>query len=174
MKKRLRAGGLRCLALLSSLVLALSGCGSTSPPSIQLALDGPPLALRGNSGSRRYVGFMDRGLMTGFGHAVLRQPDSGLVCEGRADQPPTERGRVYVGLACTDGRTLHMLLRSLGPDQGLGLARFEEEKERIDLFFHSCEVEALRRLDVFREGLAAARAGAVANDEDPGQETAFP
>lgn len=160
-----RPGGLRGLALVSGFFLALSGCGPASSPSIRLALEGPPLAVRGDSGGRRFVGHMDRGVMAGFGHVVLRQPDVGVVCTGGADQPPTEKGRVYVGLACSDGRSLHALFRPLGPDQGLGLARFEEEEEKIDLFYHACEVEALRRLEGVRETMAAARAGKAAPGE---------
>ncbi len=136
---------------LAGLCLTLAGCGGGAPSSgIRLALDGPELTLAGELGDRVYEGHMDRNCMAGVGNIALYDPTSRTVCRGTMDAPASQKGRLYAELSCTDGRKLHVALRNLGPDQGLGVGRFEGETRRLTLFYHACATEARRRLQEVR------------------------
>lgn len=154
----LRAG-LACLCLVCA-----AGCAGSAPPSVRLALDGPELILAGELGSRAYEGRMERSAMAGAGAIILHEQDTGIVCRGGIDRPASQKGRLYVELACSDGRSLPLILRNLGPDQGMGIGRFEGQSGRMTLFYHPCASEAKRRLEQLRHELdaldpAAASAG---------------
>ena len=153
--------GLRGIALLGSLCLGLGGCGTKpSPPSVLLALDGPPLSIAAELGARPFKGYMERHCMAGVGHIVLYLPDSKAICQGNMDSPPTEKARLYAELSCSDSRTLRIAMRNLGPDQGLGIGSFEGQEETLILFYHPCEDEAKRRLAVLRSDIEQAKKNA--------------
>lgn len=150
------------------LTLFLSACGhAASPPSVKLALEGPPLFIRavlepagnagaGNSGTQ-FGGYMERSCMAGVGHLTLSDLQSGFFCEGEMDSLPSEKGRLHAELLCSDGRSLNILLRNLGPDQGIGIGRLDGDTGTLELFYHPSEGEAMRRLTSFRAELTEAR-----------------
>lgn len=154
----LRAG-LACLGL-----VCMTGCAGPTPPSVRLALDGPELVLVGELDGRAYEGAMDRHAMAGVGALTLHEQGTSIVCRGSIDRPASQKGRLYVELSCSDGRSLPLILRNLGPDQGMGIGRFEGQSERMTLFYHPSASEAKRRLEQLRHELdaldpAAASAG---------------
>ena len=157
------AGFLLRFVLVPVFAVALSGCGGSShAPSVRLTLDGPPLALIVQSDSASWKGVMDRGCMAGFGHVTLQMVGDSTVCSGDIDHPATDKGRMYVDLLCSDGTTMNLIYRNLGPDQGMGLARIDKEKtngeksERAALFYHPSAEEAERCLVKIREDIANA------------------
>lgn len=149
------------IPVLALLALSLCACATPQSPGIRLALEGPPLAVVARGETTAWSGLMDRGCMAGVGSITLRDAD-GVICEGGMDHPATDKGRLYADLICSDGGTLSLLFRNLGPDQGMGFARRNpefEEGERIDLFFHPSREEAERRLvEVRQEVVDAIRA----------------
>lgn len=151
----LRAG-LACLCL-----VCVTGCAGSTPPSVRLALDGPELVLAGELGGRAYEGLMDRHAMAGVGALALHEQGTGIVCRGSIDMPASQKGRLYVELTCSDGRSLPLILRNLGPDQGMGIGRFEGQSGRMTLFYHPCASEAKRRLEQLRHELDALDPAAV-------------
>lgn len=157
MKNAARALGLALFCL------GAGGCAAQqSPPSVRLALDGPPLFIA-VSGDSLTNGVMDRGCLAGHGAVSLRNERTGVVCEGMMDSPASDKGRMYAELNCTNGDTLILALRNLGPDQGLGVGRVitsssgqKEQGERLSLFYHPCEDEAGRRLEQVAKDMAEA------------------
>ena len=147
-------------ALLLFLCLVAAGCGSPQTPSARLALDGPPLHIAMQGDASHWSGHMDRGCMTGFGPISL-QDDKGVTCRGQMDHPANDKGRLYAKLSCTNGSTVTLVFRNLGPDQGMGLGRVNphtENDEQLAFFYHSSWDEALRRLQEVKADIAAARA----------------
>lgn len=152
------------LALLLVPLFALAGLAGCTyvagPPSVRLALEGPPLFIRGvqeNEGEERhFAGYMDRSCMAGIGQIALSDMRSGFFCQGDMDSLPSEKARLHAELLCSDGTSLHLLLRNVGPDQGIGVGRFEAVKAPLELFYHPSEGEAVRRLARFRADLARA------------------
>ena len=142
------------LAVLPS--LALTGCAGTSTPTIRLALDGPPLLVAAKGETRVMSGAMDRSCMAGVGGILLYDRQSGLSCQGQMDRPANDKGRMYIDLACSNGDTITFVMRNLGPDQGMGIGRFDNTDESVTMFYHPCEDEAVRRLDQLREDIGAA------------------
>ena len=127
--------------------LFLIGCGPvTGPPSIRLALDGPPLHIAGDKNGEFFHGDMDRGCMAGFGRIILTDEKRAVTCKGEMDAPANEKARLHVTLLCDNGETISITMRNLGPDQGLGAGRINETSERLLLFYHPSETEAKRRL----------------------------
>lgn len=153
---RFRAGlGVSCLCL----TLAQAGCAPVYAPSIRLALDGPPLAVAAQGDASSWQGAMDRGCMAGFGSVSLRNTANGVVCANAMDQPATDKGRLHADLTCSNGDVMALVFRNLGPDQGMGLARINPEKEggeQLTLFYHPSPDEALRRLRQVRAEIAEA------------------
>ena len=161
------------LALLLTFALGLAGCGGPHTPSIRLALDGPPLSvvMRGETGV--WYGIMERSCMAGVGTITLRDAD-GVTCRGDMDHPANDKGRLYADLACTDGDAVALVFRNLGPDQGMGLGRFnpeQEEGEKTTFFYHPSRAEAERRLEEVRAEIAAMREkkNAAPAGLDPGE-----
>ena len=146
---KLRAG-LACLCF-----VCMTGCAGTTPPSVRLALDGPALILAGELNGRAYEGLMDRHAMAGVGALVLHEQGTSTVCRGSIDRPASQKGRLYLELTCSDGRSLPLILRNLGPDQGMGIGRLEGQSGRMTLFYHPCGSEAKRRLEQLRHELDA-------------------
>jgi hypothetical protein len=149
------------------LALALSGCSAGGAPSPRLALDGPELVLAAELGGRSFDGSMDRSCMAGVGDIALYEQRTRLTCRGAVDAPASSKGRLYVELSCSDERKMYLVLRNLGPDQGMGMGRLEGEAQRMTVFYHACRGEARRRLGLLQEELKAlepelpaARAGA--------------
>lgn len=149
-------------ALLLPFALILAGCASSQGSSIRLALDGPPLAVvmqsEGQTEHSVWNGLMDRGCMAGAGTIALRGTD-GVTCQGDMDHPANEKGRLYADLACDNGKTMVVVFRNLGPDQGMGVARLDpdnEDGEQATLFFHPSREEAERRLGEIRAEVASA------------------
>ncbi|MDR3073462.1 MAG: hypothetical protein LBV01_01895 [Deltaproteobacteria bacterium] len=145
------AAALLCLA-----AFALAGCASSAAPSIRLALDGPPLPVVAEGEATALQGFMDRGCMAGVGGMILYSRRDNVSCKGTMDRPATDKGRLYLDLDCSDGRTLRVVLRNLGPDQGMGLGHIGEEEDRLVLFYHPSEDEARRRLARLKADIALA------------------
>lgn len=146
--------GLACMGL-----VLVTACAKPSPSSIRLAMDGPDLVLAGELEGRAYEGRMERHAMAGSGSLSLHEQGTGVVCQGGMDSPASRKGRLYAELVCTDGRNLYLVLRNLGPDQGMGVGRFEGQSGRMTLFYHPCAHEAGRRLEQLRselDGLDAA------------------
>lgn len=140
------------------LALTLCSCAAPQSPGIRLALEGPPLAVAMRGETTAWSGFMDRGCMAGVGNITLHGAE-GVTCTGDMDHPATDKGRLYADLACTDGGTLALVFRNLGPDQGMGLARRNpeaEDGEPVTLFFHPSREEAERRLAEVRQEIADA------------------
>ena len=160
-------------ALLCLCLVMVAGCASTPPPSpsIRLDLDGPKLVLVGELEGRSYDGYMDRHGMAGVGTLSLYEQGTQTTCQGSMDSPASEKGRLYAQLACSDGRTLHVVLRNLGPDQGMGIGRLEGQSARMTLFYHPCLEDAQRRLKELRHELdaleAAAKGGSIKEDGGP-------
>lgn len=151
-------------AFLLPFALILAGCAPSHGSSIRLALDGPPLAVvmrsEGQTGHSGWSGLMDRGCMAGVGTIALRGTD-GVTCRGEMDHPANEKGRLYADLACDNGKTIVVVFRNLGPDQGMGVARLDpddEAGEQATLFFHPSREEAERRLGEVRAEVASALA----------------
>ena len=141
------------------LCIALAGCGSQSPPSIRLVLDGPPLHIAMRSESAVWAGQMDRGCMAGFGSITVRE-ENGTVCQGNMDHPANDKGRLYADLSCANGSSMTLIIRNLGPDQGMGLGRISRDAvagEQTTLFYHPSYDEAKRRLEQIRAEIATAR-----------------
>lgn len=139
----------------------LCGCASPYATSIRLALDGPPLAVAMAGDVTRWSGLMDRSCMAGVGSMSVND-GHGLTCSGDMDRPATDKGRLYIDLACTNGENIAVIFRNLGPDQGMGLGRMNPqngEGEKITLFFHPSSEEANRRLEEVRAEIAAAKDG---------------
>ncbi|MCC8193593.1 MAG: hypothetical protein LIP28_02980 [Deltaproteobacteria bacterium] len=139
------------------LCAGLAGCGAHYTPSIRLALDGPPLHVAMRDDASAWFGLMDRGCMAGFGTITLH--GDGTTCQGQMDHPANDKGRLYADLLCTTGDTMTLVIRNLGPDQGMGLARINpEEKDgrQMTLFYHPSAEEAKRRLAEVRAEIAAA------------------
>lgn len=140
------------------LALSLCACAAPSSPGIRLALEGPPLAVVMRGETTAWSGLMNRGCMAGVGSITLHNAE-GVTCSGDMDHPATDKGRLYADLACSDGGTLALVFRNLGPDQGMGLARHNPENEKgeqIALFFHPSREEAERRLAEVRREIADA------------------
>lgn len=149
---RMRA---RLLALL--LVSGLAGCGGgAAAHSIRLALDGPPLAVAMRGERTTWSGSMDRNCMAGVG-AVTVHNAAGTTCSGVMDHPANDKGRLHADLACSNGETVSLVFRNLGPDQGMGLARINKTGEVAALFYHPSADEARRRLEGVMADIAAAR-----------------
>ncbi|CAK7055362.1 MAG: hypothetical protein DELT_01194 [Desulfovibrio sp.] len=152
-------------ALFAALLFAsLSGCGQVSGPSVRLALDGPPLLVAAKSDNRTMTGVMDRSCMAGVGDMRLFDRAADLACHGQIDRPATDKGRLYIDLACSDGTTLTFVMRNLGPDQGMGIGRMGET-ENLTMFYHPCAEEAARRLEQLHRDIDEMR-GARAPAED--------
>lgn len=155
-------------------LFSLCACSAAvSPPSVKLALEGPPLFIHavladdsGGTPEKDFGGYMDRSCMAGLGHITLSELQSGFFCEGDMDSLPSPKGRLHAELRCSDGRTLQLLLRNLGPDQGIGIGRLDGEPGTLELFYHPSEGEAARRLAAFRADLAEARAGKGAQNKE--------
>lgn len=132
------------------LALALAACGGKSPAPrvVALALDGPPLSLAGDYAGMRLEGEMERTCMAGVGHIALRaaEPEQVFVCEADIDAPPTEKARVRGVFECSGGRHISFMLRNIGPDQGVGIARESREGGLMVFFYHPSAEEARRRL----------------------------
>ncbi len=132
------------------------------------ALDGPELAVVGEYGGIWVEGALERRAMVGMGSLRL---EGDLACDGRFDTQPTEKGRVRGVLECAGNRQIYVTLRTLGPDQGLGIGReARSEGDRADtdmlvLFFHPSREEALRRLPAVLLDIEAARARKQAAEE---------
>jgi hypothetical protein len=138
------------------LAVALGGCVGSGAPSIRLALDGPSLHVAAKSASHTLSGAMDRSCMAGVGGILLYDKTAGVSCQGQMDRPADDRGRMYIDLTCSDGGTIIFVMRNLGPDQGMGIGRFEGSGESATMFYHPCEDEAVRRLDQLRDDINAA------------------
>ena len=147
------------LCLLFAASALFSGCAPQGTPSTLLSLDGPPLPILGTLDNAPLRGVMDRSCLAGVGSVALNLPGKTggtIFCKGIMDQPGNEKGRLYVELACDDGSAVVLALRNLGPDQGMGIGRHGATGDRITLFYHPSEDEALRRLARVREDLARA------------------
>ena len=141
------------------LALFLSGCGGSShTPSVLLVLDGPPLAIVVKSDAAMWKGTMDRSCMAGIGHIFLLQTNEATFCSGDIDQPASEKGRMYAELRCNNGESMTLVYRNLGPDQGMGIAKINEQQaaERAVLFYHPSPEEAERRLMLIEQDVAKA------------------
>ena len=144
--------------LVLTLALGLSGCGAPRTPSIRLALDGPDLAVAMQGETTSWHGLMQRGCMAGVG-TILLHGTNGATCKGDMDHPANDKGRLYADLACTNGDSMTLVFRNLGPDQGMGLGRVNpeaEDGEKTTFFYHPSWDEAKRRLGEIREEIAAA------------------
>lgn len=137
-------------------ILILGGCADRSAPSVLLALDGPPLFVAAKSETRAMSGVMDRSCMAGVGGLILHDRPSGVSCQGNMDHPADNKGRMHTDLACSDGTAFTLVMRNLGPDQGMGVGKFAEGGEIITLFYHPCEGEAARRLEALMRDIGAA------------------
>ncbi|MDL2272343.1 hypothetical protein LJC23_04850, partial [Desulfovibrio sp. OttesenSCG-928-I05] len=113
-----------------------------------------------------FGGYMDRSCMAGVGHVSISDLQSGFFCEGDMDSLPSEKARLHAELRCSDGRSLHLLLRNLGPDQGIGIGKLDGDSGTLELFYHPSEGEAIRRLASFRADLMEARAHGTEGRED--------
>lgn len=153
---RARAG---LCAFALCLALAAAGCAPTYTSSIRLALDGPPLAVAAQGEASSWHGSMDRGCMAGAGTVSLQNAANGVTCDGEMDHPATDKGRLYADLSCSNGDTMVLAFRNLGPDQGVGIARINPDAgngERLTLFYHPWAHEARRRLGQVRAEIAEA------------------
>ena len=145
--------------LICLLALPLAwGCASKpASPGIAYSLNGPPLAIAGEFAHIGLVGEMDRTCMVGIGtiHLESTVPEIPLVCEGRLNVPPTEKGRIRGILDCSQGLVMLFTLRNLGPDQGVGIARPVEGQDTMVFFYHASPDEAQRRLPEVLNDMAA-------------------
>lgn len=138
-------------------LLALGACASTSSqPSVRLALDGPPLAIVAKGEGQLMRGEMDRSCMAGTGSIRLVSDSDAVECLGTMDRPATDKGRLYIELACDNGRAITLGMRNLGPDQGMGLGQFQDNAQRLLLFYHPWEEEAFRRLALLEKDMIEA------------------
>ncbi len=138
-----------CLFLSLGAALLTGACGGNYTPSVQLALDGPQLAVAMRNGENTWHGLMDRGCMAGAGAMVLHRED-GVTCGGEIDHPATDKGRLHMDLRCTNGDAMALVFRNLGPDQGMGLGRINPEQAdgaKTTFFYHPSPEEADRRLE---------------------------
>lgn len=94
--------------------------------------------------------------MAGFGSMLLQNREAGLSCRGAMDHPANDKGRLYIELECDNGDVIHVVMRNLGPDQGMGVGRINETGDRITLFYHPSEDEARRRLKQLQNDIALA------------------
>ena len=127
----------------------LVACGKTPVPvfpSAHLSLHGPPLAVAGIMEGHYFSGHMERSCMAGAGRMVLQNQTLGLLCKGGTDNPASEKGRMYAYLSCAGNKTMRVAYRNLGPDQGVGIGRFEENGPVLVLYYHPWEDEAKRRV----------------------------
>ncbi|GHV54239.1 hypothetical protein FACS1894206_06600 [Deltaproteobacteria bacterium] len=150
--------GKRHLLFYLALGSLLASCGG--PPregSPLLALDGPPLSVEGKGEGISLSGTMDRGIMAGFGAMNLYDSKANVLCAGTMDRPGTEKGRLYMALSCANGENISLVMRNLGPDQGMGLGRIEERELRFILFYHPSREEAGRRLTQVQRDIAGVR-----------------
>lgn len=153
---RARAG---LCAFALCLALAAAGCAPRYTASIRLALDGPPLAVAAQGEASSWDGSMDRGSMAGAGLVSLQNAANGVLCGGEMDHPATDKGRLYADLSCTNGDTMVLVFRNLGPDQGMGIARINPDAgdgELLTLFYHPWAKEARRRLGQVRAEITEA------------------
>jgi hypothetical protein len=134
--------------------LSVPGCSTTHVPGVHLALEGPPLVVAAKVGNRYFEGSMERSGMAGVGIITLREEATGAEFRGSLDAPASPKGRLYVVLSCAqDARTLHLVLRNLGPDQGMGIGRLSDGETRMILFYHPGRADAWRRLAQLRAEL---------------------
>lgn len=145
----------RRLAILLAL-LFLQGCAAASEnqpggsPDLR-SLEGPPLAIAGEQGKRNFAGQMEREAMIGEGKISLE--GDGLVCAGEIITAPNQSGHLMGALHCGEELRLILTFRPLGPDQGIGLARFTGPSgkmlpgEPLIFYFHPWQEEARRRLE---------------------------
>lgn len=164
-----------CLLPLAGIALlaVLAGCSAKAPsgppPTVRLALDGPPLAVVGEYAGMRLAGTLERKGMAGAGRMELQsagpvgqsaasgQRTTAFTCTADLKDPPTEKARVRGVLACTGNRNFALSLRNLGPDQGVGIARESEQGDLLVLFYHVSAEEAERRFPEVKKDIQTAR-----------------
>lgn len=136
-------------------LILLLPCACASPrqegaSAFIYAMEGPPLAVTGKLGDLVLDGNMERGAMAGFGKLDMhtRFIDDALVCTAQFDSPPNEKNRVKGILRCENMPPMFVTIRNLGPDQGVGIGRSENEAEDrlLVFFYHPSREEAERRL----------------------------
>lgn len=148
------------------LFLFLAGCGSVQGPhAVRLALDGPPLPIAADKNGTPLRGVMDRGCMAGTGRMTLADKERGVTCTGAMDAPADEKARLHIDLLCDNGETVSVIMRNLGPDQGVGVGRINETNERLFLFYHPSKEEAERRLARIKDDIEQALARKAAQQE---------
>lgn len=150
------------LCLILAACLPLTACGSRTGPTVALALDGPPLYIAGEYKNQPVRGSLDRTAMAGVGKIALTgagAENAHLSCQGEFNAPPTEKGRVPGFMDCGKDGLLAVMLRNLGPDQGVGLGHAENPEEMLIFFYHSSEEEARRRLPGVVKDIRTAREG---------------
>ena len=156
--------------------LLLAVCGACVPaahtPSVRLALDGPPLYVVAEGEASSLQGVMDRSCLAGTGRASLFDLHAVRGCEGEMDSPATDKARLYLDLVCSDGSTITLALKNLGPDQGMGIGRVitetGEQGDQLTVFYHPCGDEAIRRLAALRNDVAEARTRAAKKTDEQG------
>lgn len=149
------------LSLLAVAALALAGCGSRAEPTVALAMDGPSLFIMGEYQGQPVEGLLDRTVMAGVGTMTLvgtGAENAELNCTAKFDAPPTDKGRVAGFIDCGNGEILVVMLRNLGPDQGVGLAHAGNPEDIMIFFYHPSREEAERRLPGVLKDIAEARA----------------
>ena len=134
------------LSLLGTAILAACGKGPLPIfPSVHLAMNGPPLSIAGDMGGHYFSGHMERSCMAGVGRMVLHNQTLNLLCKGETDNPASEKGRMYAYLSCTENKTMRVVYRNMGPDQGVGIGRVEENPQVLLFYYHPWDDEAKRR-----------------------------
>lgn len=127
---------------------ALGACARRGDPTVALAMDGPPLFVIGEYKGINFEGSLERTAMAGVGLISLKaageEPE--LVCESKFNSQPTPKGRVPGFIDCGKAGILAVMLRNLGPDQGVGIAHAGDTKELMIFFYHASREEAERRL----------------------------
>jgi hypothetical protein len=83
--------------------------------------------------------------------------DGAFVCRAKVDHPPTEKGRIRGVLHCTGERKMLVTLRNIGPDQGVGIGKENENGDLMILFYHAALDEAWRRFPAVKADILAAR-----------------
>ena len=150
----------------------LCSCADRGDPTVAIAMDGPALVVRGDYEGLPLTGEMDRTAMAGIGELTLSSADeaSFFSCHAKFNAQPTDKGRVVGFMDCGPDGILAVMLRNLGPDQGVGLAHAATPEKMLIFFYHPSAEEAERRLPGILADIKSIRDGTPKNEQETDEE----